>query len=273
MAIMMKPLEELEFTDDFMFSRVMSDLETAKMFIEALFDHKIEKVSRHVVQSQHGAEDPDKHGIRFDVEFVGDGKLYDIEMQLSAEGGETELVRRARYYHSKAATDNLRAGDKYRNLIDSCVIFLCTFDLFGQGLSQYTLRTEIVELGKDASDGQSTIILNSKYTHPNSTAAVEALLDYMDDPVQGANFTEPLIQKVAGRVASCKVSPSERRAYMNLQEYAERHTRDGIRAVLKDMGLPDEEIEMRIAKWESSARETVAGANDKLLIGRLNLQP
>ena len=49
-----------------------------------------------------------------------------------------QLPRRSRYYQASIDTDYMDEGDSYRNLPDSNVMFICTFDPFGLGLSQYT---------------------------------------------------------------------------------------------------------------------------------------
>ena len=67
-------------------------------------------------------------GIRIDV-YVKDnhGNAYDIEMQTTKD---TDLHLRSRYYHSEMDGYQICAGEKYSNLKNSIVIFICTFDPF-----------------------------------------------------------------------------------------------------------------------------------------------
>ena len=61
-------------------------------------------------------------GIRIDI-YAKDnqGNVYDIEMQSTEE---TDLHLRTRYYHSEMDSYQIRAGQKYKNLKNSVVIFL-----------------------------------------------------------------------------------------------------------------------------------------------------
>ena len=97
-----KSYSELTLADDFMFWKVMSRPAIAKQFLESLFRRSIKSIEFSGGQSTH-KEFANRPGVRFDVEFHGDGKIYDIEMQnsgSSSEKGILELINRARYYHA-----------------------------------------------------------------------------------------------------------------------------------------------------------------------------
>ena len=67
-------------------------------------------------------------GIRIDIYAKdSDGNAYDIEMQTTEE---KDLHLRTRYYHSEMDSYQIRAGQKYFNLKQSIVIFICTYDPF-----------------------------------------------------------------------------------------------------------------------------------------------
>ncbi len=73
-------------------------------------------------------------GARFDVYVKdGSGRCFDIEIQTSHL---IDLAKRARYYQGVMDVDNLMAGEDYKDLKDSYVIFLCLGAPFAQGLSQ-----------------------------------------------------------------------------------------------------------------------------------------
>ena len=63
---MAKPIEELTFTDDFMFGRVMQNPEICKGLLERLLEIKIDKIEYPVLQKTISPHYKSK-GIRLDV--------------------------------------------------------------------------------------------------------------------------------------------------------------------------------------------------------------
>ncbi len=89
--------------------------------------------------------DRDAKGIRLDV-FVKDSKkMYDVELQMT---DTKELPERARYYQGVMDLDTLKAGQKYKDLRDSHVIFICLEDIFHNGLPVSTFENICVEDGR-----------------------------------------------------------------------------------------------------------------------------
>ena len=132
-----KPVEELRFTDDFMFCRVMKNPDLCKGVIERLLGIKVERIEYPELQKEirpyYSA-----HGVRMDVYVKDSDRIFDIEMQTSIP---KDLPRRMRYYQSMIDIDSLIAGSDYATLKESYVIFLCTKDPFGLGLPIYTFNT------------------------------------------------------------------------------------------------------------------------------------
>ncbi len=59
--------------------------------------------------------------------------------------------------------DNLMAGEDYKDLKDSYVIFLCLGDPFGLGVPVYTIRNRIDESpGEVVDDGRISVFYNAK---------------------------------------------------------------------------------------------------------------
>ncbi len=70
--------------------------------------------------------------------------------------------------------------DNYKDLKRSFVIFVCTFDLFGEGRHIYTFENRCIqntELG--LGDDTTKIILNTKGTMDDVSPEMKRLLDYM----------------------------------------------------------------------------------------------
>lgn len=92
----MKDYEELKFTDDFMFCKILQENEDlCKELTELVIGRRIGSIVR--PEKQKAIEiTADGHGVRFDVYFEDDQqKVYDIEMQKS---DTLELPLRSRNY-------------------------------------------------------------------------------------------------------------------------------------------------------------------------------
>ena len=251
---MRKKLEELTLADDFIFCKVMSKPENAKEFLEELFQRKITRIQS--VSSQVTAQDSyDSHGTRFDVEFLGDGSVYDIEMQTTGTSKPEdvlELLRRSRYYHANIATRYLSTGQSYKKLPKSYVIFICTFDLFGKGLAKYTQCACIEELRAFVDDGVTTVYLNTEFTRDNSSGLVHDLLLYLRDPGRVHFLESEYITRIHTDVCSLKTDSTVRREFMSLSEKLQHEREEGRQegrqeGVLESLrrliesGMPEEE--------------------------------
>ena len=140
----MKDYEELRFNDDFMFCKILQENEDlCKELTELVIGRKIGTIVKS--ERQKSIEiTADGHGVRFDVYFEDDEKtVYDIEMQRS---DTLELPLKSRYYQGMMDLDYLEKGKKYKDLPDSYIIFLCTFDLLKRGYHKYTFVQKCVEV-------------------------------------------------------------------------------------------------------------------------------
>ena len=73
------------------------------------------------------ALDFDSKGIRLDVFVKDTDRMFDVELQVT---NTKELPERARYYQGVMDVDSLKAGQKYKELRESHVIFICLADIF-----------------------------------------------------------------------------------------------------------------------------------------------
>ena len=80
----------------------------------------------------------DTKSVRFDV-YIKDqvGVVYDVEMQASPNDRKW-LPKRSRYYGSVIDTENVKEGTPYKEIQNSYIIFICTYDPFNAGLARYT---------------------------------------------------------------------------------------------------------------------------------------
>ena len=130
----MKPIEELTFTDDYMFGYVMRNEEICKGLLERLLQIKIERLEYPELQKTITPHYENK-GVRLDVYVQDSNRVFDVEVQNILDD---DLPTRTRYYQSMMDIDLLLKGKKYSELKESFIIFVCKDDFYGEGFPCYT---------------------------------------------------------------------------------------------------------------------------------------
>ena len=105
-----KHYDELEFTDDFMFCKILqNDKALCKELTELILSKKIGRILE--LNSQKPIEiTSDGKGVRFDVYMEDDeSTVYDIEMQTTTRG---DLPKRMRYYQGMIDLNLIERGAK-----------------------------------------------------------------------------------------------------------------------------------------------------------------
>lgn len=218
MAMKMKKYEELELRDDFMFSRIMSNPKFVKPLLETILGVKIRKIVYPQTQKTIDLSLQAK-GIRLDV-YVEDDQntVFNLEMQTS-DGAN--LPKRMRYYHGMIDLNILDKGQDYTTLKKSYVIFICTFDPFGEGRHIYTFCNTCQEnTALTLDDDAVKIILSTKGTMDDVSPEMKRILDYIDGKGASDKFTEELEEAVR----SARQNERWRLDYMTLEyEYRQRY--------------------------------------------------
>lgn len=218
MAMKMKKYEELELRDDFMFSRIMSNPKFVKPLLETILGVKIRKIVYPQTQKTIDLSLQAK-GIRLDV-YVEDDQntVFNLEMQTS-DGAN--LPKRMRYYQGMIDLNILDKGQDYTTLKKSYVIFICTFDPFGEGRHIYTFCNTCQEnTALTLDDDAVKIILSTKGTMDDVSPEMKRILDYIDGKGASDKFTEELEEVVR----SARQNERWRLDYMTLEyEYRQRY--------------------------------------------------
>ena len=208
-----KAFEKLQIKDDFMFSVIMRNPRFCKPFLERILNIKISRIE--YPKSQETIDiSADAKSVRLDI-YVEDGKetVYNIEMQTTEN---RNLPKRTRYYQGMIDLNILEKGENYRDLKRSFVIFVCTFDLFGEGRHIYTFENPELSL----LDGTTKIILNTKGIMDDVTPEMKRLLDFIDGKEPEDDFTRELDEAVQ----SVRKNEKWRLDYMTLQmNYQEKY--------------------------------------------------
>ena len=216
-----KPVEELSFTDDFMFGTVMKNRMICKGVIERLLHIKVGKIEYPSLQKTI-APFYESKGIRLDVYVSDPDRIFDIEIQTSIP---LSLPKRTRYYQSLMDVDNLLRGQSYAELKESYVIFICTQDPFGKGLPVYTFRNLCSEDGTLFLDDKSyKVFYNVGAYGKEGEPELSALLEYLCERRATSGFT----QHIDELVEKAKRNEKFRSWYMSLNIHEDDLRRESL---------------------------------------------
>ncbi len=102
-----------------------------------------------------------------------------------------------RYYQGMIDLNILDKGKDYTTLKKSYVIFICTFDPFGEGRHIYTFCNKCQEnTALTLDDDAVKIILSTKGTMDDVSPEMQRILDYIDGKGASDKFTEELEEAV-----------------------------------------------------------------------------
>ncbi|MCD7739001.1 MAG: Rpn family recombination-promoting nuclease/putative transposase, partial [Lachnospiraceae bacterium] len=197
-----KPFSELCMMDNYLFSVATMDLETCKSIIEIALHIRIKEI-RFKEGEKVLPGPPGKRGVRLDfVAIDGEGRLFDVEMQAHNRGN---LQKRTRFYKAKRDSPLLNQGEiGFEKLPRTYIIFICDFDLFGQGRYRYTFRNHCEEdLNLVLQDEVCTVFLNTQGTNPEEVEPelVEFMKFVRDNAGESANeYTDERIRRMYDKV-------------------------------------------------------------------------
>ena len=96
-----------------------------------------------------------------------------------------DLPKRMRYYQGMIDLNILNKGESYCNLKKSYVIFICTFDPFGEGRHIYTFCNTCQEnTSLTLNDDAVKIVLNTKGTIDDVSPEMKRILDYIEGKIE-----------------------------------------------------------------------------------------
>ena len=217
-----KRWEDLDITDDFIFTRVMRNKKLCRTLLEMILKVKVGKIK--FLTSHHAIQiDPSAKGIIMDVYLKDESKVINVEMQASNHG---DLPRRARYYQAAADIDTTPKGSKYKDLKQNYVIFICTFDPFLKGKPIYTFQNLCLEHGEPIylGDGTEKIFLNTTAKDlANLDLDLRLFYDYVKGKVAQTTFTKEL----DATISRMKQEKEERNMYLTYSSRMMECRQDG----------------------------------------------
>ena len=258
------------FTNDFIFALVMRDPDICKGIAELIIpDEEIGEVK--IAASENSSPDKknekdeleialqayldfgkDMRGVRFDAYVKTADKWIDIEMQTT---NKHDLEKRSRYYQALMNTDCLEKGGRFKDLKNTYVVFICTFDYLGLGEPMYVVESYIRKNDLHFNDGTSKILLNklrSFYEYINDPTKVGSkLIEGIDERVQKYNTPEwrERLVTLEYMIAEAKEEgiaegeASGRAAEKIEMARAMKNDKEPIDKIIKYTGLSKEEIE------------------------------
>ncbi len=242
--------DKIGITNDFMFGTIFRDKDKCKELIQRILQIKLVEIE--VVEPQKIMKTTlIGKGIRIDIYAKdSEGNVYDIEMQTTEE---TDLHLRTRYYHSEMDSYQIRAGQKYFNLKQSVVIFICTFDPFADNRSIYTFET-ICRESKELvlADKRRTYFVNINGNREGVSEDTTKLLDYFKTGQPTDHYTKE-IQK---QVEIVREDDDWRENYMTIEMKMDQRYEQG-----KNEGEKNRDREL-ITKWLQKGKTIAEIAED-----------
>lgn len=190
--------------NNFLFQETLRNEWLCKYFLNRILHIQVKNIRYTETEKTMKAQLSSKN-TRLDV-YVEDknGNVADIEMQVTGSKSvlyndldeETvirELPLRVRYYQNIIGTNMLRKGMHYRELKKAYVIFICTFNPFGEGLPMYHFTYRCKEKnGLQMGDLTENIFLNTKAANKAKDEELAAFLHYVEKQKTTTDFTKRL---------------------------------------------------------------------------------
>ncbi len=189
--------QQLDITDDFIFSQLMRDKDICKEVLEILLPFEVAHIEYIEYQKTIDIFKNTK-SVRFDVYVKEADKVYNVEMQVNKKA---DIAKRSRFYQAAIDFDMLEKGDKYQDLKESFVIFICTFDPFGHGLPCYHFQN-ICQENKDIAlgDGRQIFFFNASAYAKEDDIRRNKFLAF----VAGRATDDPVMEKFIAAIEKIK---------------------------------------------------------------------
>lgn len=219
-----KPVDELTFSDGFMFAHLMRDPAICAGVLGPILGLKIGRIEYPALEKTLSGF-YESRGVRLDVYTADSRHVYDIEIQCELYSA---LPRRTRYYQSMIDCDSLLKGQKYDRLKESFVIFICLTDFFGRGLPVYTFRNVCREDGTtELCDGAVKVFVNAAAFGAEKNLALRAIMEYIKEDRATDGFTRRLERLVGEARLNNKFRSDYMIATIHEQDYLIIGEREG----------------------------------------------
>lgn len=149
--------------DDFMTAAFQDSLPCIDLVLQIILDQPKIKATKAITQDTlknlHG------RSVRLDIHAWADNREYNIEIQRGGKGADEH---RARYNSSIMDANALQAGEDYKKLPESYVIFITETDVLGYGRPLYRIRRMVEEENVVFQDGSQILYVNASNMDENT---------------------------------------------------------------------------------------------------------
>ena len=185
-----KPFEELTIQDDFMFCKVMQDVNICKRVLQLVLGEEIPKIVS--ISSQETIQNHSElKSVRLDV-LAKDEKEnnFNVEMQLV---NNDKIPKRMRLYQATIDVYIIKKGMSYASMSNTIIVFFCMFDPISKGLPIYTFANTCQEdKNIKLNDGTLKVIINVKAYEKVKNIELRNLLKYICDGIPTDSLTEEI---------------------------------------------------------------------------------
>lgn len=260
-----KEYDELKFTDDFLFCKVLENNEDlCRELLELILGKKIHRIN-YLAKQKVIDITSDGKGIRLDVYLEDDeNTVFDIEMQTTTV---KNLPKRTRYYQGMIDLNLIEKGADYNELKKSYIIFICMQNPFKQkDLHLYTFENRCNEDEELFLGDESTkVILTPDGNADDVSSGLSEFLNYLS----GRGGNSSFVKRLDEAVDKAKNKEEWRMEYMTLlmrdrEKFAEGKA-EGELSILKtlmDKGIitaneAAESINITVAELEQRCGRTL----------------
>lgn len=235
--------ESITICNDMMFRDVFGkDIALAQRLLKTVLERPVGEVEllhhAHEMRSDAGAR-----ASWFDVYLrTADGAVGNVEMQCYKD---YNLPLRVRAHLSAVDRDAWHRGQNYGDLASVAVVFLCTYDPFGDDQRKYTFRRCSAEPESCLLDRQEVVILNTKGTRGEVSEGLALFLRYVAGYHTDEVLADPFVHDVDERVRLLRRNAEWREGFMSLQERIDFERREAER-IGEKRGRADERIQTLI---------------------------
>ena len=210
--------QKLNLTNAYLFAAALQDEEICRNLLEIVLNKEIPRVKAHAEHTLF--LDSDFKSVRFDVYASDENEVsYDVEMQ---NDDARNLPKRSRYYQGEMDVTSLKPGEDYNQLKPSYIIFICSFDPFGEGRYQYVFEEYCRDAGILLGDETQKIFFNTNGTdQENITPELLHLFAYLKQSTEEVAEMHPdeKIRNIHERVKYLKRDRKLEAGYMTMEEY------------------------------------------------------
>ncbi len=167
---------KLKFQDRWMFNRVLCEEEVCRKVLRAAPGIEAGEIA-YLNAEQCFEPLAAGRGVRLDVFARGDGRVYDIEMQVARE---RDLGRRMRYYQAAMDVGELGSGEDFGALPESYVLFFCRHDAYGKGEPAYVIERRCgAHPDLAVGDASPWVVLNASAWEASADPGLRDVLRYL----------------------------------------------------------------------------------------------